>query len=82
MLLKCIAGAVGTHRAGLERRKQDHLKKDNRELLVREREGPEPEVGGRVGDAAEHVLDRVDHLVNHHLRSGQLHSSMVSVNFI
>jgi hypothetical protein len=29
---------------------------------VCEGERPEPQVGGCVGDATEHVLDRVDHL--------------------
>jgi hypothetical protein len=38
-----------------------------RELAVRERQRPQPQVGGRVGDRAQHKLDGVDHLVHHHL---------------
>ena len=40
----------------------DHVPEDLRQLCVGEGEGPEPEVGGRVGDGAEDVLDRVDAL--------------------
>jgi hypothetical protein len=31
-------------------------------LRVRETQGPQSQVGGRVGDGAEHELDRVDDL--------------------
>lgn len=33
-------------------------------------QSPETEVGGRVRNAAEHVLDRVDGLVDHHVTEG------------
>lgn len=39
---------------------------------VRQAEGPQPEVGGGVGDAAEAVLDRVDRLVHAHVRQVEL----------
>ena len=42
---------------------EDHLPADERELLVRERERPQSEVRGRVRDAAEDKLDRVDDLI-------------------
>mmetsp|Transcript_46690 Transcript_46690/g.109871 ORF Transcript_46690/g.109871 Transcript_46690/m.109871 type:complete len:967 (-) Transcript_46690:258-3158(-) len=42
------------------------------ELRVGEGEGPETEVGGGVGDAPEHVLDGVDHLVHHLLPKVEL----------
>lgn len=38
---------------------KQHVPGDLGELRVRERERPQPQVGGGVGDAAEHVLDRV-----------------------
>ena len=50
----------------------DHLPEDRGELLVREAQGPQPQVGRRVGDAAEDVLDAVDDLVDHHLREVEL----------
>ena len=48
---------------------------------VGEAEGPEAEVGGRVGDAAQAVLDGVDGLVHRHVPEVKLehrgqHSSM------
>jgi hypothetical protein len=33
-------------------------------------ESPEPEIGCRVGDRAQDVLDGVDALVDHHLAEG------------
>ena len=39
---------------------------------MREAQGPQPQVGGRVRDAAEDVLDAVDDLVDHHLGEVEL----------
>ena len=50
----------------------DHLPEDSGELLMREAQGPQPQVGGRVRDAAEDVLDAVDDLVDHHLGEVEL----------
>mmetsp|Transcript_46689 Transcript_46689/g.109864 ORF Transcript_46689/g.109864 Transcript_46689/m.109864 type:complete len:277 (-) Transcript_46689:2144-2974(-) len=48
------------------------------ELRVGEGEGPETEVGGGVGDAPEHVLDGVDHLVHHLLPEVELAMATVA----
>mmetsp|Transcript_48012 Transcript_48012/g.155407 ORF Transcript_48012/g.155407 Transcript_48012/m.155407 type:complete len:647 (+) Transcript_48012:199-2139(+) len=50
--------------ARLEPGAEDHVLEELRQLRVRERERPQAEVRRRVGDAAEHKLDRVDALVN------------------
>jgi len=47
-----------------ERSLQGHVIKHFGELGVREREGPESEVGGRVGDTAEAEFDGMDDLVD------------------
>ena len=39
---------------------QDHVPQDFGELGMSQREGPEPQVGGRVGDRAQGELDCVD----------------------
>lgn len=44
-----------------------HLEEDQGELAVRERERPQAEVAGRVGDRAEHELDGLDEAVHHHV---------------
>jgi hypothetical protein len=51
----------------LEAHAQHLLEEDVGELRVRERERPEPQVGGRVGDGAQHELDGLDDLVDEDL---------------
>mmetsp|Transcript_57679 Transcript_57679/g.114512 ORF Transcript_57679/g.114512 Transcript_57679/m.114512 type:complete len:229 (-) Transcript_57679:686-1372(-) len=46
---------------------EDHILEELGKLRVGEREGPETQVGGGVGDGAQHELDGVNHLVHHHL---------------
>ena len=41
-----------------------------RQLRMSQGESPEPEIGCRVGDRAQDVLDGVDALVDHHLAEG------------
>jgi hypothetical protein len=52
---------------GVEEPLENHIPKHLGELRVRERERPEPEVGGGVRDAPEAELDGVDDLVDDHL---------------
>mmetsp|Transcript_79797 Transcript_79797/g.258544 ORF Transcript_79797/g.258544 Transcript_79797/m.258544 type:complete len:238 (-) Transcript_79797:1191-1904(-) len=49
-----------------------HAEEDSGQLLVGEREGPQPEVRRGVGDRAQHVLDRLDDLVDAHLAEVEL----------
>ena len=58
---------------------EDHLVEDRRELLVRERERPQPEVARGVGDGAEDELDGVDDLVHHHLAKVELIGVVLAV---
>ena len=44
---------------------ESHAPEDDGELLMRERQGPETEVGGCVGDAVEAEFNGVDDLVDH-----------------
>ena len=57
---------------GLER-EQDHLvEEDGGELRVRQGERPKPEIRRGVADHPQHKLDRVDQLVDEHLREVKL----------
>ena len=62
-----VAGVADLLAEGEAKVAHDHLPEDRGELLMSEAQGPQPQVGGCVGDAAEHVLDAVDDLVDHHL---------------
>ena len=53
----------------LPRQLQAHLQEHQRQLRVRQREGPQPQVRGCVRDAAEHELDRLNHLMDESLAS-------------
>mmetsp|Transcript_14644 Transcript_14644/g.46593 ORF Transcript_14644/g.46593 Transcript_14644/m.46593 type:complete len:380 (+) Transcript_14644:173-1312(+) len=52
---------------GLDGRHEDAVVEHRAQLGVRERQGPEAQVRGRVGHRPEHELDGVDHLVHGHL---------------
>merc|ERR1719277_1041536 len=62
------------HREDVQRERRGHTdeegvpEEDHGELLVRERERPETEIGSRVRDRSQDVLDGLDHLVDHQLR--------------
>lgn len=53
---------VGPFKVGSRTFPQQHLPGDLSELRVRQRERPQSQVRRRVGDTAQHVLDRVDAL--------------------
>eukprot|EP00406_Dinophysis_acuminata_P058516 CAMPEP_0179290446 /NCGR_PEP_ID=MMETSP0797-20121207/41820_1 /TAXON_ID=47934 /ORGANISM="Dinophysis acuminata, Strain DAEP01" /LENGTH=285 /DNA_ID=CAMNT_0020999479 /DNA_START=88 /DNA_END=943 /DNA_ORIENTATION=- len=56
----------------LEAHRERLLEEDKRELLVRQRQRPDTEVGRRVGDGAEHELDGLDDLVDEDLAELEL----------
>mmetsp|Transcript_87188 Transcript_87188/g.188807 ORF Transcript_87188/g.188807 Transcript_87188/m.188807 type:complete len:290 (+) Transcript_87188:153-1022(+) len=55
---------------GAERGFEQLVEEDQRELRVREREGPQSQLGGRVAHAAQREFDGFDHLVHEQLAEG------------
>mmetsp|Transcript_32118 Transcript_32118/g.102304 ORF Transcript_32118/g.102304 Transcript_32118/m.102304 type:complete len:245 (-) Transcript_32118:2134-2868(-) len=56
------------------------LPEDLRELSVSQGKSPQTQVGGGVGDAAQHVLDGVNHLMHHLLPKVKLLAMSVSMS--